>query len=96
MLSSCTKYIKSLNVSAFRSFKAKLDDFKDNYLNQNINNRTNAGKISNLNRQDAINWVTLAQRELSSSTIEEAFRFCNLYGEPDEKIFVIALNSRAS
>ena len=76
--SACMKYIQPLDVSNFRSFKAKLEDFKNLYLSQNFENRTKAGNIKNPTRQDAINWISFAYREISDKTIQKAFRLCNL------------------
>ena len=43
--SGCTKFIQPLDVSVFRSFKAKLDTEKNKYLEESYENRTKAGNI---------------------------------------------------
>ncbi|CAG9334725.1 unnamed protein product [Blepharisma stoltei] len=68
--SNCTKYIQPLDVSIFRSFKAKLDQLKSEYIESNLNERTKAGNIKNPTRQNAINWISIAFEDISSEIIE--------------------------
>lgn len=77
--SSCTKYVQPLDIAVFKSFKAKLDDSKRLYIENNIDNRTSTGNIKNPKRQDAIDWVNSAVEALNSDLMKSSFKLCNLF-----------------
>ena len=79
--SNCTKYVQPLDVSVFRSFKAKLDHFKSKYIEENFENRTKVGNIVNPGRQCAINWVRAALIQVEREIIVDLFKYCKFITE---------------
>ena len=62
----CTKYIQALDVSWNKPFKAKVQDYYDEWLaSTGINRLTESGKLKTPDRRSIIQWILNAWPDLS-------------------------------